>query len=76
MAAAMRVALTLSGRTLLSIGLACLGAILATGSPSYARTEPPVLEVGINEKLGSRVPQQLKIKRDLIAARLTHAPAA
>ncbi len=27
-------------------------------------------------KLGSRVPQQLKIKRDLIAARLTHAPAA
>jgi phosphoenolpyruvate carboxykinase (GTP) len=27
-------------------------------------------------KLGLRVPQQLKIKRDLIAARLTHAPAA
>ena len=26
--------------------------------------------------LGSRVPPQLKIKRDLIAARLTHAPAA
>ena len=27
-------------------------------------------------KLGSRVPQQLTIKRDLIAARLTHAPSA
>jgi phosphoenolpyruvate carboxykinase (GTP) len=27
-------------------------------------------------KLGSRVPQQLKIKRDLIAARLPHTPAA
>jgi phosphoenolpyruvate carboxykinase (GTP) len=27
-------------------------------------------------KLGARVPPQLKIKRDLIAARLTHAPAA
>jgi phosphoenolpyruvate carboxykinase (GTP) len=27
-------------------------------------------------KLGSRVPPQLKIKRDLLAARLTHAPAA
>ena len=28
------------------------------------------------EKLGKRVPQQLKIKRDLIVARLSHAPAA
>jgi protein SCO1 len=56
----MRVALTLSGRTLLSIGLACLGAFLATGSPSYARTEPPVLDVGINEQLGSRVPGDLQ----------------
>ncbi len=28
------------------------------------------------EKLGSRVPEQLKIKRDLLAARLSHAPAA
>jgi len=28
------------------------------------------------EKLGARVPQQLKIKRDLIVARLSHAPAA
>jgi phosphoenolpyruvate carboxykinase (GTP) len=28
------------------------------------------------EKLGSRAPQQLKIKRDLIVARLSHAPAA
>jgi phosphoenolpyruvate carboxykinase (GTP) len=28
------------------------------------------------EKLGSRVPPQLRIKRDLIVARLSHAPAA
>jgi phosphoenolpyruvate carboxykinase (GTP) len=28
------------------------------------------------EKLGARVPRQLQIKRDLIAARLSHAPAA
>jgi len=28
------------------------------------------------EKLGPRVPQQLKIKRDLIEARVSHAPAA
>jgi len=28
------------------------------------------------EKLGPRVPQQLKLKRDLIQARLSHAPAA
>jgi phosphoenolpyruvate carboxykinase (GTP) len=28
------------------------------------------------EKLGSRVPQQLRLKRDLLQARLSHAPAA
>jgi phosphoenolpyruvate carboxykinase (GTP) len=28
------------------------------------------------DKLGSRVPQQLRLKRDLIAARLAHAPPA
>lgn len=52
----MRVALSRSGKTLLSIGLACLGAILATGTPGHARPELPTLEVGLNEQLGSRVP--------------------
>jgi phosphoenolpyruvate carboxykinase (GTP) len=28
------------------------------------------------ERLGSRVPEQLKIKRELIVARFSHAPAA
>jgi hypothetical protein len=28
------------------------------------------------EKLGARLPQQLKLKRDLLVARVSHAPAA
>jgi protein SCO1/2 len=55
----MRVALTRSGNTLLTIGLACLGAILLAGAPAQARPELPTLEVGLNERLGERVPGDL-----------------
>ena len=56
MAAAMRVALIRSGRTLITIGLLSLCAIAGTGSLARARTAPPTLGVGINEQLGARVP--------------------
>ncbi|HEX6790951.1 MAG TPA: SCO family protein [Candidatus Krumholzibacteria bacterium] len=45
-----------SARTLLSIGLVCFAAIIAIAPSVHARKELPTLGVGINEKLGSRIP--------------------
>jgi cytochrome oxidase Cu insertion factor (SCO1/SenC/PrrC family) len=53
-----RVALSRSHRALFIV-LVCICPILRAAQLSYARPQLPTLEVGINEKLGERVPGEL-----------------